>query len=61
MCTSSLLKPVMVEVGYTYRMKRQFEQLLEKRVDQVELAAKSTNKLKDPKVNKHIGRMLLRE
>lgn len=34
MCTGAMLKPVMVEVGYTYRMKRQFEQLLEKRIDQ---------------------------
>lgn len=34
---------------------------MEKRIDQVTEAAKSTNKLKDPKVNKHIGRIQIRE
>jgi phosphoribosyl-dephospho-CoA transferase len=34
-CSNSYLKPVQVEIDYTYRMKREFEKLLEKKIDQI--------------------------
>ena len=36
-CTNQMMKGIRVEIDYVHRMKRQFEKIIEKRIDQIEL------------------------